>query len=258
MLKSSFVGVQLVKVDHEKTAYLNELAIALPNFSGDPTPLAIAQEYVTLFAGLSTWTRNTKSLSETAKDFILYSKTASDPHDYLFDKVTSLFTKKSIIDIKSNDIKNILNEITNSHKEMVKAFKTEITSYLPIDEFLLKQCKNVAGFTSDAKLQTFAQRLGEFASNNNWIPNIISLLSGKAERNWDDNAINKAKAELIGVIERFKLANYQASFKALEYKSIRKDYKTQISNVESSLSTLEEHERRAVLMALLDEMTKGV
>jgi energy-coupling factor transporter ATP-binding protein EcfA2 len=258
MLKSSFVGVQLVKVDQEKTAYLNELAIALPNFSGDPTPLAIAQEYVTLFAELSTWTRNTKSLSQAAKDFILHSKTASDPHNYLFEKITSIFTTKSITEIKSDNIKTILNEITNSHIEMVKAFKTEITSYLPIDEHLLKQCTNVAVFTSDAKLQTFAQRLGEFASNNNWIPNIISLLSGKAERNWDDNAINKAKAELIGVIERFKLANYQASFKALEYKSIRKDYKTQISNVESSLSTLEEHEQRAVLMALLDEMTKGV
>ncbi|WP_191321737.1 AAA family ATPase [Colwellia sp. C1TZA3] len=258
MLKSSFVGVQLVQVDQEKTAYLNELALALPNFTGNPTPLAIAQEYVTLFASLSTWTRNTKSVSKAAKDFILYSKTASDPHDYLFEKLTSIFTKKTIIDIRSNDIKNILNEVINAHMEMVKAFKTEITIYLPIDAHLLKQCTNVTVFTSDAKLQTFAQRLGEFASNNNWVSNIISLLSGKAERNWDDNAINKAKTELIGIIERFKLANYQASFKALEYKSIRKDYNSQIISVEKSLSTLEEHERRAVLMALLDEMTKGV
>jgi hypothetical protein len=113
-------------------------------------------------------------------------------------------------------------------------------------------------FTSDAKLQTFAQRLAEFASNNNWISNIISLLSGKAERNWDDNAINKAKVELTGIIERFKLANFQASFKSLEYKSINEDYKSQIRNVENSLSTLEEHERIAVLMTLLDEMTKGI
>ncbi len=257
MQKPSFVGVQLVKVDKEKTVYLNQLAEALPNFKGEPTPLAVAQGYITLFGNLSTWTRNTKSLSKSAKDFILHSKSASDPNDYLFSKLSALFPNKSIIEIKADDLRTVLNELTRAHQEMVRAFKHEVTKYLPSDRSLLTQCTNVSTFSTDAKLQTFAQRLSEFASNDNWASNIISLLSGKAERNWDDNAINKAKAELIGMIERFKLANYQALFKGINFKDVTTDFENEISNVKTSISSLKEHEKRAILMTLLDEMTKS-
>lgn len=255
MQKPSHVGVQYVKVDKEKTAYLNEISRAIPNFTGNPTPLSVAQAYVSFHSTLSTWTKFTKEISPHAQKFREVCNKASDPNDLLFKALPKVLNKK-LGEIKHEDASALVNELRYAHKEMLKSIQRELSVYLQLDGQLVEQCNLVSQFTSDYKLKTFASRLSEFASNEHWLPSIISLLSGKAERNWDDNAIAKARTDLNDMIDRFKVALYRASFANIDYANVSTKYNGEFSKIKANLINLDTHEKQAILMSLLDEILK--
>ncbi len=113
----------------------------------------------------------------------------------------------------------------------------------------------MATFTKDPKVQTFALRLSEFDPNNNkWVSAIISLLSGKAERNWDDNAISKANSELIEIILRYKQDILLSDFGDIVYKNVSNEFQSVIKNANNSISKLDKAEKQAVLLTMLEDL----
>lgn len=249
------VGIQFVKVDLATTTYLNEIAQPIKEELQEVSPLTIAQTYVTRYSELSVWTKNTKKLTKTALSFKDKTRTASDPNEYLFKSFPTVF-KTTTDKISKEDISSVLEQLGSAHDEMLKAFRARIISFIPLTDTLVAQCKRVAKFTADHKLKTFAIRLSEFASNEHWVSSLISLLSGIAERNWDDNAIAKANSELLQVIERFKIASYFADFGDIDYPKVKNNYKKELGNISSSLNKLKRDEQTAVLMTILDQMVK--
>ncbi|OUS29082.1 hypothetical protein A9Q98_06320 [Thalassotalea sp. 42_200_T64] len=247
------VGIQYVKVDLATTTYLNEIAHPIKDELQEISPLTIAQVYVTRYSELSAWTKNTKKLTKTALAFKDKTRTASDPNEYLFKSFPTVF-KTATDNITKENISNVLEQLDGAHDEMLNAFRARITSFIPLTGKLVAQCKKVAKFTADHKLKTFAIRLSEYGSNEHWVSSLISLLSGIAERNWDDNAIAKANAELVQIIERFKVASYFADFGDIDYPKIKNNYKKELGNISSSLNKLKRDEQRAILMTVLDQM----
>ena len=249
------VGIQFVKVDLATTTYLNEIAHPIKDELQEISPLTIAQTYVTRYSELSTWTKNTKKLTKTVLAFRDKTRTASDPNEYLFKSFPTIF-KTTTDKITKEDISSVLEQLSSAHDDMLKAFRARITSFIPLTDKLVGQCKRVAKFTADHKLKTFAIRLSEFASNEQWVSSLISLLSGIAERNWDDNAIAKANSELLQIIERFKVASYFADFGDIDFPKVKNKYKKELGNISSSLMKLKRDEQTAVLMTILDQMVK--
>ncbi|WP_051479849.1 hypothetical protein [Catenovulum agarivorans] len=249
------LGVQLVKIDHSTTSYLNELSSAIGLSERECSPLLIAQSLVAFYAELSPWTRNTRSLDKTLLKFKDETKVASDPNDYLFNKLPAIFGKNTkLSDIKSEDFKSILEQLKNAHGKELLKFESRIREYITFNHHLVKNCKKVAAFTTHPKVETFALRLSEFASSNKWVPSIISLLSGKAERNWDDSALAKANSELIEIIERFKKDLYLSDFGDIDYKNIKKNFKQQLEDIDQKIDQFEINEKKAILMTMLDDL----
>ncbi|WP_199528830.1 hypothetical protein [Pseudoalteromonas sp. bablab_jr010] len=248
-------GVQIVKIDHSTTCYLNEIATALAMPDNESTQLAIAQNLVAFYASLSPWTKNTRSLDKKLLIFKDETKVASDPNDYLFNKLPAIFGKNTELDdIKSEDFKGIIEQLRKAHDKELLKFESRIKEYFSFNQHLVKHCEKVAAFTTHPKVETFALRLSEFGSSDKWVSAIISLLSGKAERNWDDSALAKANSELIEIIERFKKDLYLSDFGDIDYKNIKKDFKNQLIDIDKNISQLEVKEKKAILMTMLDDL----
>jgi energy-coupling factor transporter ATP-binding protein EcfA2 len=252
------IGVQIVRVDHSTTSYLNELALALKLKEHETTPLIIAQSLVSFYAELSPWTRNTRTLAKNLLKFKDETKVASDPNDYLFNKLPMIFGKNTkISDLKSEDFSSILEQLSKAHDKELLKFESRIKEYIKFNQHLVKSCKKVAAFTTHPKVETFALRLSEFASSNKWISAIISLLSGKAERNWDDSAFAKANSELIEIIERFKKDLYLSDFGDINYSNVKNDFKKHLKDIDSKIGDLEIKQRKAILMTMLDDLMEA-
>lgn len=252
------IGVQLVKINHATTHYLNEISRALPKKLENVTPLTVAQSLVAFYSELSPWTRNTRTLSKELMLFKDETKIASDPNDYLFIKLPRVFGKnKSIDDIKSEDLKNIIQQLQKAHAKELLKFESRVKEYITFSGFLLKNCQKVAAYTTHPKVETFALRLSEFECSDKWVTSIISLLSGKAERNWDDKALTKANSELIEIIERFKKDLYLSDFGDVDYRNVENDFKIQLAGIEKNIKQLETKEKKAILMTLLDKLMEA-
>ncbi|MCJ8321278.1 MAG: hypothetical protein MJK12_16685 [Colwellia sp.] len=252
------LGIQYVKVDHSTTNYLNEVAQPFMCTVDEISPLVIAQALVAFYSKLSPWTRNTRTLSKELLKFKDVTKVASDPNDYLLNELPKVFGKnKSIDDIKSTDISSIKEQLEKAHEKELLKFESRIRGYITFSDRLVKNCKKVATFTTNPKVETFALRLSEFANNNKWVSSIISLLSGKAERNWDDNAISKANSELIEIITRFKQDLLLSDFGDIEYKTVNKKYRGELKEVSNSISKLDKAEQQAVLLTMLEDLMEA-
>jgi len=250
------IGIRYVEIGHSTTNYLNEISQPFKCDVDEITPLAVAQALVAFYSKLSPWTRNTRSLSKELLKFKDITKVASDPNKYLLNELPKVFGKnKSMDDIKSIDVTRIKEQLENAHDEELLKFRSRIEGYITFSGKLVKNCKKVATFTKNPKVQTFALRLSEFNPNNNkWVSAIISLLSGKAERNWDDNAISKANSELIEIIIRYKQDLLLSDFGDIEYKAVNKKYKGELKEVSNSISNLDKAEQQAVLLTMLEDL----
>lgn len=257
--KSQNVAIQAVQIDQSKTAYLARLAEALDSvniseesYGANITPLNVAEGMVTFFSRLSSWTVQTSELLPKARRFIEITRKASDPHQYLFEALPKIFGKSSE-KITSPEVIDLLRNLKDAHREMLNNFEESLRYQLgtSLDK---TTCSSVAGFTSDFKLKSFAQRLSEFGNRDNWVSNIISLLSSKSERNWDDLAIKKAKSELPELIEKFKLAAHRARFLDMDINAIKTQFSNQVLAIKASLNELTAEEQRAVFIAVMDDM----
>ncbi|MFY0657273.1 MAG: hypothetical protein JXR12_11065 [Neptunomonas phycophila] len=259
--KPQNVAVQAVQVDQEKTSYLNKVADALdlvtkvqPAHASNATPLRLAEGLVTFYAKLSSWTISTKYVLPKARKFIEATKKASDPHEFLFKTLPSILGCH-LDEVTSEQVFDLLSGLENAHSEMIESFASTLTQAMGQDLMNVEVCESVVNFTSDFRLKSFAQRLSEIDHNNSkWISNIISLLSSKSERNWDDQAIKKAQAELPEIIEKFKLAAHRAKFKNMDLQSIKAEFSAEVTAINASLNVLDTNKQKALLLALLDEL----
>ncbi|MAJ69461.1 MAG: hypothetical protein CL584_07635 [Alteromonadaceae bacterium] len=258
------VAVQAIHIDQEKTAYLNKVAEALDSvtnhehdYSKDVTPLNVAEGLVTFYSSLSSYTVATKNVTKKARKFLEITKKASDPNAYLFKALPELL-ETDLDSISVQDVEDILRTLKNAHGELLSNFKKTTEKALGNDLIAKSTCTAVVDFTDDHKLKSFAQRLSERKENDNrWVSNLISLLSSKSERNWDDLAIKRAQVALPELVEKFKIAAHRAKFSGLDFAEIEKEFNEQIQGITSSLEGLDSEKKKTLLVALLDELENG-
>ena len=146
---------------------------------------------------------------------------------------------------------------------MLQVFKANIDKLFAtaFDQAFLQRATSVESYSADYKLKTFAQRLTEFASvdTERWISNIISLLSGKAERNWNDQAIEKAESELVVFVERFKQAEYFATnIGEVDDSILEKDHANETAQINNLLTGLSLKEQQVILMKSLEALLGNI
>lgn len=255
------VGVQYIQTDVTFTKYLNELAFPFKDELIQQTPLAIAQVYISFYSRLSNWTKNTKTLHPELVRFMEAAKKTSDPNDFLIKKIPEIFADRKVVKDTSNitgkDMEAIIKNLEGVHSKLLLRFKDKIEDYINLSEQLISTCKDVIRYTSNPKVKTFAMRLSKFDDGVTWITAIISLLSGKAERSWDDSSIERAESELIEVIERFKIDSYLADFGGFNFKDVNTNFKANLNDVNAQISELKHREKKAVLMTLLDTLIES-
>jgi len=247
------IGIKFVAMDGIKLNHLASLASAINSGSVKPSTLKLAQEYVQFVSELTPWTKKTNNLSKLARGFRDLTLLASDPTQYLMDDIPKLFNKHKV-NIETDKISEVINELRSAHSDMVNAYRARISSFFKLGPKLLTRCKNVAKYTSDYKLETFALRLAEFASNEKWVSSIISLLSGVAERNWNDMALEKANSELVQMIDKFKTASHYAVLGDLSMNKVDSEFKQEMSSVKSTLKTIDSAKQRAILLRVLESL----
>lgn len=259
--KPQNVAVQAIHVDQQKTAYLTNVAKVLDEvadndqfYSNNVKPLTVAEGLVTFFSRLSNLTLVTRELLPKARKFIEITKRASDPHDYLFSALPKVL-ETPLDDITVDQVKDLLLGLRNHHVETLEKFEHSIREQLG-KSLTLANCELVLSFSHDHKLKAFTQRLSEIeTSGGNWVSNLISLLSSKSEKNWDDNAIKKAEAELPEFVEKFKLAVHRAKFKDTSLLSaVKKQYQFEFNGIKAKLEDRTLDEQRSILVALLEEL----
>lgn len=249
------VGVRYFEVTGVKKSHINALNRVLSNDTSDKTALAVAQTFVSFVSKLSGWVKTTKQLSKPAIRFRNLALKADDPHKFLLEDLANELGTKTDEELIEK-ITNICEELKNKHNEMLKVFKANIDKLFAtsFDQNFFARATSVEDYSSDYKLKTFAQRLTEFASvdTDRWVSNIISLLSGKAERNWNDQAVEKAEAELIVFVERFKQAEYFASeIGEVDESLLEKNHDIEINKVDEILKGLSLKEQQVILMKSL-------
>ncbi len=262
--KPQNVAVQAVHIDQEKTAYLNKVAEALDSvtdfeydYSKDATPLNVAEGLVTFYSSLSSYTVATKNVTKKARKFLEITKKASDPNAYLFNALPEIL-ETDLDSISVHGIEDILRTLKDAHGELLSNFKKTTEKALGNDLIAKSTCTVVIDFTDDHKLKSFAQRLSERKENDNrWVSNLISLLSSKSERNWDDLAIKRAQVALPELVEKYKIAAHRAKFSGLDFSEIEKEFNEQIQGITSSLEGLDSEKKKTLLVALLDELENG-
>ena len=199
----------------------------------------------------------TKNVTKKARKFLEITKKASDPNAYLFKALPELL-ETDLDSISVQDVEDILRTLKNAHGELLSNFKKTTEKALGNDLIAKSTCTAVVDFTDDHKLKSFAQRLSERKENDNrWVSNLISLLSSKSERNWDDLAIKRAQVALPELVEKYKIAAHRAKFSGLDFAEIEKEFNEQIQGVTSSLEGLDSEKKKTLLVALLDELENG-
>lgn len=262
--KPQNVAVQAIHIDQKKTAYLNKVAEALDSVTNNKhdycknaTPLNIAEGLVTFYSSLSSYTVATKNVTKKARKFLEITKKASDPNAYLFKALPELL-ETDVDSVSVQDVEDILRTLKNAHGELLSNFKKTTEKALGTGLIERSTCTAVIDFTDDHKLKSFAQRLSERKeSDDKWVSNLISLLSSKSERNWNDLAIKRAQVALPELVEKYKIAAHRAKFSGLDFAEIEKEFNEQIKGVTSSLEGLGIEKKKTLLVALLDELENG-
>jgi len=249
------VGVRYFEVDGVKKSHIDSLFRVLNNQNSTKNTLSVAQGFVAFVAKLSGWVKSTKQLSSKALLFRNLALKADDPNKFLLEdlpRVMKADTDEELVKV----ITDVCDELKASHKQLLRVFRGNINKLFndSIDASFLERARSVESYSADYKLKTFAQRLGEFTSTDTdvWTSNMISLLSGKAERNWTDLAIEKANSELVVFVERFKQAEFFASnLSDVDNSLEEKDHTLEVHQIDGILSGVSLQEQKVILMKSL-------
>ena len=247
------VAVQYIHIDETTTDYLNRISQPFKGEIDNLSPLEIAQAYVSFVSSLPAYTLNTNEITSELKSFRSFALKASDPNRFILEDIPSVLNK-NVSDITSMDVESLVSEFKQVSKKMESQFRKNITEYLPLDNNLYNDCKLVETYTTNSKVEIFASRLSEYSSNNNWVNNIISLLSSKAERNWNDKAIEVANSELTDIVMRFKRDLNLAKFKQINFQEIQNIYRNQITTINTVTDGLSNQDKVAILVTMLKEL----
>ncbi|GEK14727.1 hypothetical protein [Aliivibrio fischeri] len=258
------VGVRYFEDDGIKKSHIESLCRIINTSDTTQSTLLAAQGFVSFVASLSGWVKNTQQLSSNARSFRLVALKADDPNKFLFEDLPAVLHTKNNEELV-NVITDVCDELKSAHRNMLREFKERINTLFngPVNAAFMERVANVENYTADSGLKTFARRLGEFTSKDTeeWTSNMISFLSTKAERNWNDLAIEKANSELVVFVERFKLAEYFASNIGNVDKSLEdKDHQFELGEIDKMFAGVSIQEQKVILMksleALLGEKTK--
>ncbi|MDO6639761.1 hypothetical protein Q4557_07290 [Shewanella sp. 5_MG-2023] len=251
------VGVRYYEVDGVKASHINSLHRVLSAQSHENGTLAVAQGFVGFVAMLSPFVKSTQTMSSKTKEFRRVALAANDPNKFLLEDLPKLFetdTDEALIE----QIKTTISELTLRHNELLNWFISLVSdSFNGLDDELVRVAKLVEDYSADSSLVTFARRVGEWnkAREFDWVSSLISFLSGKAERNWNDLAIEKAKVELAKYVERFNQAAYFADKGVKSSPELEnKDHTQQQNKIDEILSGMSIAEQTVVLRKQLDKI----
>ncbi|MBE9397448.1 hypothetical protein IOQ59_09265 [Pontibacterium sp. N1Y112] len=214
------IAVRYFEVTGVKRQYISSMAtLASQRFDRDvpESALAIARPIVTFVHQLPQWVKVTRKLSSQTTAFRDLVLKANDPYQLLLEDFICLFGLMDTPESEHTEqiqkqLTSCLDELKSKQTELLNTFEIAIQSELgSIDETLVGQCTKVKELAADYRMQSFAQRMGSCISNKNWLINVIALVGGTPERNWNDVSLSKAKEELHEFCQRFKRISVFAS-----------------------------------------------
>ncbi|ELA9593020.1 hypothetical protein JL830_09425 [Vibrio parahaemolyticus] len=255
------VGVRYFEDNGTKRSYIESLCRIINRQDTTKTTLYAAQGLVSFVANLSGWVKNTHQLSTEAREFRFQALKANDPNKFLLEDLPSIFGTKNDDELV-DAITKVCDELKSAHRKMLVDFRGRIQTLFngPVNAAFLERVSSVENYTADSGLKIFARRLSEFTSRDTdeWTSNMISFLSGKAERNWNDSAVEKANSELVVYVERFKLAEYFAeNIGKVETSLEQKDHKDEIKKIEQLFTGVSIQEKKVILMKSLEVLLEG-
>lgn len=209
------ITIRRVENNKEDEVFLSALGrmITLDN-STQVQPLDVARGLVQIFASFPKWTQRTRSatsLTRKIRDVILK---ANDPHQLLF---SDLSFSTLGTEARAEAVQAAISELTPAYSNMLDGLRRSLAASLGTDinsfDGLQRRSASVQGITGELRLDAFALRvtaLEDEPLNLEAMEGLGSFLTHKPTRNWMDQDVDKAHAELLRLCQQFREAEAMA------------------------------------------------
>lgn len=180
-------------------------------------PLDVARGLVQIFASFPKWTQRTRSataLTRKIRDLILK---ANDPHQLLF---LDLSSSSLGTEARAEAVQAAISELTPAYSNMLDGLRRSLAAALGTSvnsfEGLQRRSASVQGITGELRLNAFALRvatLEDEPSSLEAMEGLGSFLTHKPTRNWMDQDVDRAHAELLRLCQQFREAEAMAQIR---------------------------------------------
>ncbi|MDV7447938.1 hypothetical protein R4514_14430 [Acinetobacter baumannii] len=208
------VAVKYIKAKAEKEKFVEIFTNCINEIYGkniSSTPLQLARFIVSYINKQSSWTKFSRdknyfdTITQNLRSVILK---AEDPFKLLFDEIYEILDIENSTEIQiKSKLSDFFITIDSSKSNLINNFKKKLENELGnIDENLLHDAERISKTAADWQMQKFAFHLvNSSIDSQQWLINLITLLSQKPERDWTDDSIKRALELLPSYIQRFKL-----------------------------------------------------
>ena len=215
-----YIELRAVSNNTDNTVYLNALLECIQTIvpgssslgNDKATALYVAQYLVKFLDSLNKWVLRTKTLSSTTRLVRERLKTASDPNRLLYDDIPGIFEGTiSNIDYWQEDFLNSLKELKDAYPNLIQSFAQYLSELFQIQLFkqdafanLINTAAELKNRSGNVRLDGFITRLSRLDPEDiTSIDSLISFAINKPVYNWIDSDIEKAKVNLIELVNEF-------------------------------------------------------
>ncbi|MEI1725415.1 hypothetical protein V8P87_00220 [Acinetobacter baumannii] len=207
------VGVTFIRDQLEKNKFIDILTAVINDIHNkniEANPLQIARYIVSYVVKQPNWVKFSKNINyfsrntQKLRGFIVK---ADDPYKLLFDDMYELFDINILDEVKfKSNIADFFLQIDSAKNSLLQDFLTKLEEELgEFDNELMQYAKIISQSAADWQMQKFAYHIANSSEHSNqWIINLITLLSQVPERDWTDDSIKKAFEMISNYVYRFK------------------------------------------------------
>ncbi len=193
---------RFVRIEASDRKMLTALSTALSTRLQRPVAadaLDSARALVAMIFQLPAWTRRTDSVSGKAKDVRRLLLNASDPHKVLFADLPLIMERSDPVGL-AESIASIAGELAEAFEQRLRLVEGRLWAALDHEgelSGLNHRGRTVAGIGADFRLEAFAGRLAEYASNISDIEGLMMLAIGKPSKDWTDHDMSAGEVQLL-------------------------------------------------------------
>ena len=177
----------------------------------DLEPIDVARGLISIYDSLEQWTKRTTHLSITALKIRNLFRAASDPNQFLFDDIPSIFGQDEIgvSEVISNTREGLI-ELTASYSTMIDRLMQMMLNELQVPNTspqalleLRDRAENIMHISGDFRINAFIGRLTVFFASISDMESITSLATSKPSKLWVDADLDSAYIEIASLAKEF-------------------------------------------------------